>query len=194
MAVEGKDIAGIVGKVAPILGTLVGGPAGAAIGGLIAATLGTANTPDAITNAIATDPQAALKLASLESDNRMKLQQMLYAHADSLIAAGTASIAADVEDRKSARSAAVQGETSGKLFWLSVILLSITVTAELVAMFHGVSANADPLIVGRVLGLLDAVCLMVLNFNYGSSSGSKRATELLAKSAPVAEPGASTVP
>lgn len=84
---EWKDIAGIVGKAAPILGTLVGGPAGAAIGGLIGSVLGTVNTPDAISAAIATDPQAALKLAQYEGDNAVKLQGMLLAHADNVLAA-----------------------------------------------------------------------------------------------------------
>ena len=91
MSVDWKDIAGIVGKVAPIAGTLIGGPAGAAIGGLVAAVLGTANTPDAITQAIATDPNAALKLAQWESDNKVKLEAMAFAHADKLVEADVAS-------------------------------------------------------------------------------------------------------
>lgn len=187
-----KDIGSIVGKAAPILGTLVGGPAGAAIGGLIAAALGTSNTPDAITAAIATDPQAALKLAQFESDNRTKLQEMMFAHSDALIAASTAAVQADVDDRKSARDAAVQGHTSADLFWLSVILIIVTLGAEIFVLFFGAGDKADPLIVGRVLGLLDAALLLVLNFNYGSSAGSKRATELLAQSAPQPAPAAPT--
>jgi hypothetical protein len=189
-----KDIAGVVGKAAPILGTLLGGPAGAAVGGLVASALGVGSTPDEIQHAIATDPEAALKLATLEIENKIKLQQMVYDHADKLIEAGTLGIQADVDDRKSARTAAVQGDTTKHVFWLSVVLITVTITAEIVAMFHGVSDRADPLIVGRVLGLLDSACLLVLNFNYGSSSGSKRATELLAKSTPAAEPNVATAP
>lgn len=189
-----KDIAGAVGKAAPILGTVLGGPAGFAIGGLVASALGVGNSPDEIQKAIATDPEAALKLATLEMENKVKLQQMVYDHADKLIEAGTLGIQADVDDRKSARTAAVQGDTTKHVFWLSVVILVVTITGELVAMFHGVSENADPLIVGRVLGLLDAACLLVLNFNYGSTSGSKRATELLAKSTPAAEPNVVTGP
>ena len=36
-----KDIAGTVGKAAPLLGTLLGGRAGAAVGSIIASALGT---------------------------------------------------------------------------------------------------------------------------------------------------------
>jgi hypothetical protein len=92
--VDWKDIAPILGKAAPILGTLFGGPAGAALGGLVSSVLGTDNTPDAIKTAIATDPQAALKLAQFESDNKVKLQQMLLTHADNEIAAQTAQLQA----------------------------------------------------------------------------------------------------
>lgn len=189
-----KDIAGLVGKAAPILGTVLGGPAGAAVGGLVAAALGVGNSPDEIQKAIATDPEAALKLATLEIEHKTKLQQMLYEHADKMLEAGTAGIQADVDDRKSAREASVQGDTTKHVFWLSVILIAVTLSAEIVAMFHGVSENADPLIVGRVLGMLDSAALLVLNFTYGSSSGSKRATELLAKSSPAAEPNVVSAP
>jgi hypothetical protein len=100
-----KDVAPILGKVAPILGTLVGGPAGLALGTLVGSVLGTDATPDAITNAIATDPTAALKLAQFESDNKVKLQAMMLAHADNLVAAETAQIqAVNVTMQAEARS------------------------------------------------------------------------------------------
>lgn len=101
-----KDIAGVIGKTAPILGTLVGGPAGAAIGGIIGSILGTGSSPDAITNAIATDPQAALKLAQYESDNKVKLEAMAFAHADKLLDADIATV--------TAVNTTMQAETKGE--------------------------------------------------------------------------------
>ena len=53
------DISGLVGKAAPMLGTLVGGPAGTIVGSMIASALGTSATPDAVHAAIASDPAAA---------------------------------------------------------------------------------------------------------------------------------------
>jgi hypothetical protein len=82
-----SDLKSVVGKAAPILGTLVGGPAGATIGGLIASALGTDNTPDAVSQALAVNPDAAVKLRQIESDERVKLQSMALAHADNEIAA-----------------------------------------------------------------------------------------------------------
>lgn len=92
MRLDWKDIASTAGKFAPMVGTLLGGPAGAAIGSLVALALGTDNTPEAISNAIATDPQAALKMAQFESDNKVKLQAMMFAHADNVLSADTARI------------------------------------------------------------------------------------------------------
>lgn len=69
-----KELGGKVGKFAPLLGTVLGGPAGGAVGGLVAAALGTSNTPEAIDAAISRDPQAAAKLRELEERNRHDLE------------------------------------------------------------------------------------------------------------------------
>lgn len=88
------DVGSIVGKTAPILGTILGGPAGGAIGMLLSSLLGSGNSPDAVNAAILADPQAALKLAQFESDNKVQIQRMLLAHADNIVAADTQAIVA----------------------------------------------------------------------------------------------------
>jgi hypothetical protein len=67
-----------VGKVAPLAGTLLGGPAGAAVGGLISSALGVENNPDAVAAAL-NDPDAVVKLKELESNERQHLLQMQLA-------------------------------------------------------------------------------------------------------------------
>lgn len=188
---EWKDIAGIVGKTAPILGTLVGGPAGAAIGGLIAAALGTANTPNAIQAAIASDPEAALKLAMYESDNKVKLQAMLLAHADNELVARTAAIQSDVEDRKSARAREVDAKDTltPRMLALSVTLGFFGVLGYLLVMGKPVTGG-DALLV--MLGALGGAWGSIIAYYFGSSSGSDRKTELMAKSTPAAEPNVAT--
>lgn len=64
----------LVGKSAPLLGTLVGGPVGTAVT-MLASAFGTDATPDAIEKAIMADPDAALRLKSLEDNNRTLLAQ-----------------------------------------------------------------------------------------------------------------------
>ena len=62
-----KDIAAVVAKEAPALGAVIAGPAGAGIGALIAATLGCANTPSDVQQALLTSPDAAVKLKTIEA-------------------------------------------------------------------------------------------------------------------------------
>ncbi len=74
---EWKDIASTVGKAAPMLGTLLGGPAGAAVGGLIASALGSGSSPDDVSQALVTNPDAAVKLKQIEADRQAKLQELV---------------------------------------------------------------------------------------------------------------------
>jgi hypothetical protein len=85
-----SDVASAAGKFAPVLGTLLGGPAGAAVGGLVAAALGVENSPNAVNVALATDPQAAVKLQELQSNERIKLNELLVAAESNRLAAETA--------------------------------------------------------------------------------------------------------
>lgn len=88
-----SDIKSAVGKVAPIAGTLLGGPAGAAVGGLISSALGVSNDPASVAAALG-NPDAQIKLAELESNERQHLLQMQLA-----------TLQAELADTQSARAA-----------------------------------------------------------------------------------------
>ena len=62
-----ESIKETVGSVAPIAGALLGGPAGGAVGAMIASALGVDKNPDSVAKAIRADPQAAIKLRQIES-------------------------------------------------------------------------------------------------------------------------------
>jgi len=62
-----ESIKETVGSVAPIAGALLGGPAGGAVGAMIASALGVDKNPDSVAKAIRSDPQAAIKLRQIES-------------------------------------------------------------------------------------------------------------------------------
>ena len=63
-----SDVAEKVGQAAPMLGGLLGGPAGAGVGRLIAGALGVEDDPAAVEAALRADSDAALKLRALEND------------------------------------------------------------------------------------------------------------------------------
>ena len=73
-----KSVSATVGKFAPVVGTALGGPAGAAIGTMVAAALGVADSPDAVDLAIKNDPQAALKLREFELANDQHIRDHIF--------------------------------------------------------------------------------------------------------------------
>lgn len=84
-----KDIASDVGKAAPLLGGLLGGPAGAAIGSIVSSALGTSNDPSSVLAGLA-NPDAAVKLKQIESDQAVSLQKLVVTAAQNRLAAETA--------------------------------------------------------------------------------------------------------
>lgn len=99
-----KDIAGLVGKVAPLLGTAIAGPAGGAVGALVAAALGVEDKPDAVAQALQLDPQAAVKLAEIASTQKIELERLVITGEANQLAARTREFEIEVDDRKDARA------------------------------------------------------------------------------------------
>lgn len=91
---EWKDVAKAVGAAAPILGTLLGGPAGAAIGAIVASGLGVGNTPDEVSQALQINPDAAIKLKQIESTRQVELQTLVVQAESARLAAETAAVQA----------------------------------------------------------------------------------------------------
>jgi hypothetical protein len=85
------------------------------------------------------------------------------------------------KDRGSARQANVAGATQRPLFWLSVVLLVLCLGTEITVLVRGLPQGTSELVVGRVLGLVDAIAMTVLAYWYGTSSSSAVKTELMSK-------------
>lgn len=164
----------------PLIGKALPHPGGAAIGAALAdAVLGDAHAPvREVVKAIATDPAAMQRAVEFQSTHREAILKVLVDYE-------TAAARTALEDRESARSAAVKGGVAPQMFWLSVALLVGCLGAEVVVLFRGLPAGVSELVVGRVLGLLDAAALMVLTYHYGASHEQARATELLARAGPI---------
>ena len=113
----GEKIAGF----APLLGSAVGGPAGGAIGTLVASAFGSENEPDAIMTAINANPEAAIKLKTIELDNKTELQR---------IALETAK--AEIADKQNARK---ENKHSKMPATLSIVL-SLVIVAIIWLLFY----------------------------------------------------------
>ena len=69
------NIKELIGTSAPVIGTLLGGPAGGAVGGLISKVLGVDNTPEAIELALMNNPDALVKIKELETSKELAILQ-----------------------------------------------------------------------------------------------------------------------
>ena len=67
----------IIGGAAPVLGTVLGGPFGAAAGALVADALGVDATPAAVERVLQQDPHALAKVAAMEAEKRGELEKLL---------------------------------------------------------------------------------------------------------------------
>lgn len=70
-----RKVAETVGQAAPLLGTVLGGPAGGAIGAVVSSALGVDNRPDSVLSALG-DPDAMAKLKQIELAHRAELEAM----------------------------------------------------------------------------------------------------------------------
>ncbi|MFA5897756.1 MAG: 3TM-type holin [Hyphomicrobium sp.] len=76
MSLSWSDVGKAIAGVAPILGTALGGPAGAVVGSLVASALGTSSSPDAVNAAIAADPASAAKILQVQNEHEEALVKM----------------------------------------------------------------------------------------------------------------------
>lgn len=163
-----KDIAGVVGKAAPVVGTLLGGPAGAAVGGLVAAALGTDSTPDAVSAALVGNPDAIVKIQELQTNAKVQLQQLaVTAEANRL---------ADVQNARARQTSnpndrtptwLAGGVTVGFFGALAVVML-----APLQGTVH------DLLLV--MIGALQTAWVAIISYYFGSSKDSTNQTRMIA--------------
>jgi hypothetical protein len=165
--VNWSDIAGAVGKAAPILGTALGGPLGGVAGALIASALGTSNDADSVNTALAADPAALEKLKEAEMTNKMQMQQ--------LVITAEANRLADVQNARARQTANPKD--------LTPTILAYTVVGAFVAMVAGMLSgwsHVDSALAGTLIGYLSAKAEQVIAYYFGSSKDSAGKTQMIA--------------
>lgn len=188
------NIVSTISGAAPLLGSLFG-PAGTAVGAvagaglkLVATALGCDATQDAVSAAIATDPNAALKLKEFEMTNHLELEKLQIQQ-----------LSLELADVANARSRQIEHEkVTGKsdinlyvLAWLFIIGFFSTMITMFVATMTGAFKTDTPQI---AIMLLTSVvqCLtlgvgVVLQYFFGSSKSSKDKNEMIFNSTPVSK-------
>ncbi|MDR0478503.1 MAG: hypothetical protein LBH31_01590 [Burkholderiaceae bacterium] len=191
-----KDVAGVVSKAAPIVGGILGGPAGAAVGGLVATALGTQATPDAVSAALLADPQAALKLKELEVNSKVQLQQLAVTAEQNRLQASTAQYAAEAADRDSARKLAAQQHND----WVRPAITAMLLLGAVGIVFCVFSGIAERLLrdttasltIGTVIGYWFNELKQTLSFWFGTTGEAQRSSAEVLQFA--VSPGSVTAP
>lgn len=165
-------------QLAPTVASAFLGPLGGIAVSAIGNILGVSDaTQDKIAQAIQTGqitPEQLGKLKELELEYQNTEKERGFKYAELAF-----------KDRDSARTANVAGGTQKHLFWLSIVLLVISLGTECAVLFFGYPPSASEIVVGRVLGLMDAVAMLVLGYWYGSSNGSQAKDNLLYNATPI---------
>lgn len=164
----------------PLLGAALPLPGGAAIRTALAAAIGSPSANPQDISATLASPEAVEKAREFELTHQ---EVILRIQVDDEKSRRESEIA----DRMNARKSNVESGTQRPLFWLSILLLAICVGSEVAVLFLGYPEAVPELVVGRVLGMLDAITMMVLSYWYGTSSGSAEKTQLLSQAAAISK-------
>ncbi len=191
-----SDIGGIVGKAAPIVGTLLGGPAGAAVGALVASALNVSNDPEAVNAALASSPDAMVRITELQTNARVQLEQLAVQIETVRIQAAGAQYSAEAADRDSARQLAAKQPNDMIRPTLTVVTLAGSLFVVVATMLGWANAAiTDPtasLTVGMVLGLWLGMTKEVMGFWFGMTKESQKQSAAITEFATA--PGTVTKP
>ena len=159
----------LVGSVAPLLGTALGGPMGGMAGKFLADKLGVPE--DELQDLVETqDPEILLQIKNLDNDFNVKMREL-----------GIAEEKLHEESTADARLLAIQTSLLPQAIIASIFIIGFIVV--LYAVFSGeIELAGNELQMANVLiGILSAGIMQIMNFFFGSSSGSKQKTNLLGK-------------
>jgi hypothetical protein len=175
----GFDWKSVLKTAAPLLGTAVGGPFGAAAGALIAKALGgdeTKTTPDDLAKLVQNvTPEQLLALKNAEQEWAYKLKELDLDSIEKLEALA-------VQDRDSARKRQIELKDH------TPTILAYGVTIGFFGLLgfmlkHEVPASSKD-VLNILLGSLGTAWISIITFFFGSSAGSQKKDELLHKSKP----------
>lgn len=177
-----KDITPWIAKLAPMLGTALGGPMGASAGILIGQALGQEKpTPETVQKALEAQSLTGDQVAALqkaEMDFKLQMEQINVKSIQDLEALA-------VDDRKDARAmqVAVRSKTPDIGFYVITVGFFGLLTCML---FHVLPPENDK-VLSVMVGSLGAAWLGAVNFFYGSTRDSQDKTKMIYNSTPTKE-------
>lgn len=173
-----SDIGNIVGKSAPVVGGLLGGPAGAAVGALVASALNVSNDPDAVNAALAASPDAMVRITELQTNARVQLERLAVQIETVRIQAAGAQYSAEAADRDSARQLAANQPNDVVRSVLTMVMLGgslfVVVAVLLGWALEAIKDVNAALTVGMVIGSWLTMTKEVMGFWFGMTKESQK--------------------
>jgi hypothetical protein len=106
-----------------------------------------------------------IKLKELDQAFQTKMQELGFTHIQALEQLA-------VDNQKSARNSMVESGLSLHLFWMSVLLLGMTIGTNVWMLTYGIPESMSEVALGRAIGFLENISMIILGFWYGTSHGS----------------------
>jgi hypothetical protein len=159
-----------LGKIAPWLGAAAGGPPALLL--MAAKEISSALGYDVPADKIKIDQAVSgatqeqlIKLKELDQAFQTKMQELGFTHIQTLEQLA-------VDNQKSARNSMVESGLSLHLFWMSVLLLGMTIGTNVWMLTYGTPEGMSEAVLGRAIGFLENISMIILGFWYGTSHGS----------------------
>ena len=159
----------MVGSVAPVLGTALGGPFGGMAGKFIADALGTEveTLPDVVANA---NPETMLKIKNADIEFKIQMKEL-----------GIAEEQLHQKDRSGARNMAINTSIYPQVIQSVLYDAAFIMVCYFLFTAEIVYTDSQLALISYVMGILSAGLVQVNNFWFGSSSGSKEKTDIMGK-------------
>jgi hypothetical protein len=189
-----SNVAANIGSTAPLLAGLVGGSGGpgvTAASAIISHALGTPSDPTFVEPAL-NDPGALEKIRQAENANSLQLQQLVVIAAQARLAHESEMARIETDNLVDARAMGTVDRD-----WVpKVLAMAVTIgffgILLLMAFQPLPGTNKD--LVNVIVGALGTAWISIIGYYFGTSVGSMRKTELLAKpSVPITSDSAVTL-
>lgn len=158
----------VIGTVAPLLGTALGGPFGGLAGSLLAKALGTSDPKAQETLIASADPAVLLQLKTAENELQEHMRQLQI---------DEKKLAYDDTANARARQIAVHDSTPAILVYLTTTGFFLS----LLGAFLVPIPDASKGIVYSMIGSLGTVWITQMGFYFGTSMGSQSKSDTIAK-------------
>jgi hypothetical protein len=166
-------VKGLLSKGAPIIGGLIGGPAGSTVATMVAGALGVEGTPEAIEMELTKNPDALLKIKELEARNKERLEEIALEDTKARLL--------DTQDARRTEIERLKSGGSNIFMYALAAIVVVGFFGVVGALFFRAIPPASEKVAYILLGTLAAEFGSIMRYFFGSSKGSSEKTAMLVK-------------